>query len=447
MREKTSLPAFVLAFFIAAGACAAQADEAPADSSAQDAWYSLHFQGTFTDQGHPSFPSTIPSGANSMKAHGQSDETADMTLFMGMKLAGLEIYADPEMDQGYGLSNTTGVAGFTNGEGAKVGEHDPYFRLPRLFGRYVYGLGGETQNVADGQNQVAGTQDADNVTLTFGKFSVVDIFDNNDYAHDPRADFLNWSIIDMGAFDYAADAWGYTYGGSAEWTQSWWTLRAGLFDMSRLPNDKYLVRGLGQYQTVEEAEERHEIMGQPGKVKALFFLSAADMGSYDDAIALAQQTGGVPNTADVRHWQTRPGGGVNVQQQIMPDIGAFLRASVNDGTKEAYEFTEINRSLSGGLSVKGTRWDRPDDTVGVGGALNAISSEARSYFAAGGQGILIGDGQLPSYAGEHIIEAYYKFALFDWANLTADYQHVVNPAYDAVRGPIDFFAARAHVEF
>ena len=418
-----------------------------ADTATKPEWYSLHIQGTSITQGHPQFSSAIPDGPESMKSHGQTATGNDTTLFAGLRIGDLELYANPEMDQGFGLSDTQGTAGFTNGEAGKVGMLDPYFRLQRLFGRYVFGLGGESREIEGDINQLSGARDADNVTLTLGKFSVIDIFDNNSYAHDPRSDFLNWSMIDMGAFDYAADSWGYSYGGAAEWTQSWWTLRAGLFDMSRQPNEKYLVRGFGQYQTIVEAEERHQVFDNPGKVKALLFLSSANMGSYEDAMALANQTGMPPSTALVRHWQTRPGGGINAEQQILPDLGAFLRASINDGTKETYEFTEINRSLSGGLSVKGDRWGRTDDTIGFGGALNAISSQARQYLAAGGQGILIGDGQLPSYAGEHIIEAYYRAALTKGIDATADYQRVMNPAYDAVRGPIDFYAIRLHVEY
>lgn len=442
---------FALGLIVSLFASAVFADEQPTqavDNAVTDKpnWYSLHFQGTATDQGHPSFHSSIPDGPESMRSHGQTDETTDMTLFMGARIGALELYADPEMDQGFGLSNTLGVAGYTSGEAYKVGEHVPYFTLPRLFGRYVFGLGGEAQTVEDSPNQLASTYDANNVTLTLGKFSVTDIFDNNGYAHDPRADFLNWSIIDMGAFDYAANSWGYTYGSSVEWNQNWWTLRAGVFDMSRQPNDKYLVRGFGQYQAVAEAEERHTLFDHPGKVKALFFATSADMGSYADAIALGNQADTTPSTALVRHNQLRPGGGINVEQEVTSDLGAFLRVSMNDGTKEAYDFTEINRSVSGGLSLKGERWSRPDDTFGLGGAINGISKQAQQYFTAGGQGILIGDGSL-NYAAENIVEAYYKYTIIKSLSTTLDYQFVNNPAYNQDRGPIHVFAARAHMEF
>lgn len=426
---------------------APKSDQSETDPVPDPAWYSLHAQATFTDQGHPSFAHSAPDGPQSLASKAQNAETTDVTLFMGLKIENLELYANPEMDQGFGLSDTYGVAGFPSGEAYKVGEHDPYFTLPRAFGRYVVDLGGERQDVADGPNQVAGSADANNLTFTFGKFSVVDIFDNNAYAHDPRSDFFNWSMIDMGAFDYAANAWGYTYGGTAEWNQDWWTLRAGLFDMSRQPNDKYLVRGLGQNQAVFEAEERHTIGEHPGKVRALFFLSSADMASYDDALALASVTGSSPDVSLVRRRQVRPGGGLNFEQELTSDVGAFLRASMNDGTKEAFEFSEINQSLSGGLSWKGTAWEREDDTIGLGGALNGISSEARQYLAAGGMGIVIGDGQLPSYAAEDLIEAYYKATLVKGVALTFDYQCAIHPAYNADRGPIHLYGVRLHTEY
>lgn len=197
------------------------------EASAPETW-SIHGQLTNVTQWHPGF--TAPySGANSLDPNAQNAETTDLTLYLGTRLwQGGELYVNPEIDQGFGLSNTLGVAGFPSGEAYKVGENKPYFRLQRAFLRQVIGLSGAQQTIEDGPNQLVGATAANNVTLTIGKFSDVDIFDTNTYAHDPRADFLNWSIIDAGAFDYAADAWGYTYGMAVEWTQSWWTLRGGL---------------------------------------------------------------------------------------------------------------------------------------------------------------------------------------------------------------------------
>jgi high affinity Mn2+ porin len=320
-----------------------------------------------------------------------------LTLFAGLRLwDGLEAYVNPEVDQGFGLSNTFGIAGFPSGEAYKVGSATPYIRLHRAFFRYTLGLGGAEETIEPGLNQLAGTRQADNLILTVGKFSVVDIFNTNAYAHDPRSDFLNWSIIDSGAFDYAADPWSYTYGGAVEWTQSWWTFRQGLFDLSRIPNSKYLTRDFSQFEVATEAEERHELFGQPGKLKVLFWLNRGRMANYSDAVNLGQATGTTPDVGKVRRYRSRPGVALNLEQQIAPDLGVFARASVDNGEREEYEFTEIDRSIAIGFSMKGERWHRPNDTFGLAGVVNGISKVTRNYFAAGGLGGIIGDGQLPA---------------------------------------------------
>ena len=210
--------------------------------------WALHGQVTAIEQYHPAFRSAFR-GPNSLDPGSRGDETVTATLFGGVRpWDGGEAWADCEVDQGFGLSNTLGVAGFTNGEGSKVGKTSPYFRLQRLFFRQSFDLGGEDVDIAPAAGQLGGTRSADNIILTLGKFSVTDIFDTNQYAHDPSQDFLDWAIMDAGAFDYAADAWGYSYGAAGEWNVGDWSLRAGLFDMSRLPNGTALVRGFGQYQ-------------------------------------------------------------------------------------------------------------------------------------------------------------------------------------------------------
>src|SRR5262249_12495155 len=163
------------------------------------------------------------------------------------------------IDQGFGLSDTLGVAGFPSGEAYKVGQNAPYLRLPRAFLRQVIDLGGDEEAIPPAANQLAGTRSADRLTITAGKFSVVDVFDGNPYAHDPRLDFFGWAVVDAGPFDYAADAWGYTYGLSADWTQSWWTVRAGAFDMSKEPNGKQLDKEFSQVAFIAELEERHTL--------------------------------------------------------------------------------------------------------------------------------------------------------------------------------------------
>ena len=410
-------------------------------------WLSLHIQGTYLTQGHGPFKSDIADGQNSMLHKEQMAETADATLYLGVRLGQVELYFNPEMDQGYGPSSTYGMAAYPTGEAYKAGHYLPYYRNPRFFGRYVMDLGGETVNVEDAINQLSGSHTADNLTFTLGKFGVPDIFDTNTYAHDPKNDFINWAVVESGAFDYGAEQWGFTYGGAVEWTQNWWTLRGGFFNMSRNPNAAQLTENFQNNQTILEAEERHELFGQPGKVKVLGFLISANMGAYADALNRVGTSGVAPSTADVRHWHLRPGGGINIEQQIRPDLGVFFKASMNDGQYEEFDFTDINQSISTGISLKGTSWGRENDTFGLAGVASGISSNAQRYFAAGGMGGLIGDGALPSYGAEQVLEAYYRFGILPGVHLTLDYQHVINPAYDPARGPIDFFGFRTHLEY
>ena len=415
------------------------------DDAAPEGW-ALHGQITNVTQGHRRFTSPY-SGTNSLIANGRTEETTDVTLYAGVRLwRGAEFWINPEIDQGFGLSNTVGMAGFPSGEAYKIGANAPYLRLPRAFLRQVIPLSGEVVNTEPAANQLAGFKAVNNVTLTIGKFSVTDIFDTNTYAHDPRGDFLNWSIIDAGAFDYAADAWGFTYGAAAEWTQDAWTLRGGVFQLSKVPNGKIVNVNFSQYMLVTELEQRFQMRGLPGKVKLLAFVNRGRMGAYRDAVQLAQQTGDTPDTGLVRRFASRPGVAINVEQELASDMGVFLRGSLNNGTKEAYEFTEINRSISGGLSLKGDRWGRHDDTVGVAGVINGLSSDARQYFANGGIGILIGDaGQ--SYGAEKILETYYSMRVNRHVTLAVNYQHVNNPAYNRDRGPVSIFGVRVHAEF
>ena len=423
--------------------CAILALFAVTPALADETW-SLHSQATLVSLFQPAFRSPFQ-GTNSLDAIANGRETFDLTIFAGARLwDGGEVYINPEIDQGFGLSNTVGVAGYPSGEAYKVGKEAPYFRLQRLFARQTFDLGGDAQAVDGAANQLAGTRSADNLVLTAGKFSVTDIFDTNSLAHDPKSDFLNWSLIDTGAFDYAADAWGYSYGVAAEWTQDWWTLRAGLFDLSRVPNTTQLVRGFGQYEIVSELELRQSLLGPPGIVKLLGWVNRGRMGSYKDAAALGLATHSVPDTALVRRPADRAGFVLNAEQQLGGDWSAFLRFGFNDGSQEAFEFTEINRTVALGLSLKGRGWGRPNDTVGLAGVDNAISNAARSYLAAGGVGILIGDGALPRYGDEHILEAYYSAAATGWLSFGLDYQWIANPAYNRERGPVSVFGLRLH---
>ena len=319
--------------------------------------------------------------------------------------------------------------------------------VQRGFLRQTIDLDGEVEKLEPDLNQLGGLQTANRLVFTIGKYSIVDIFDTNRYAHDPRHDFLNWSIIDMGAFDYAANSWGYTYGGAAEWYQDWWTARAGLFDLSQMPNSAALSHGFSQGQFVAELEERHALWDQPGKLKLLYWLTHGNLGTYLDAIALGEATGTTPSTGDVRRFRTKDGFGLNFEQQVAPDFGVFARASISQGTVEEVDFTDINQSISGGLSLTGSRWGRPDDTIGLAGVANRISHQGKLYLAAGGLGGIIGDGQLPNAGPEQILETYYRVALSDFAQFAFHYQFINHPAYNRDRGPVSVFALQLHLQY
>jgi high affinity Mn2+ porin len=407
--------------------------------------FAIHGQTTFLEQ--YVFPFRNPySGTNSL-APNQGRETFDANAFLGVRLwQGAEAWINPEIDQGFGLSNTLGVAGFTSGEAYKVGAAVPYARVPQYFIRQTVDLGGDSQKVDGAANVFSGSQTANRLVFTVGKFAATNIFDGNKYAHDSKNDFMNWAIIDTATFDYAADPWGYTYGAAAEWYQGDWTVRGGVFDLSVVPNDIELDPHFAQFQWIGEIERRYELWGRPGKVAVTGFLSRGRMGTFADALAFAAATGTTPDMAAVRQYRSRGGVSVNLEQQITDQLGVFARAGFANGDVEPYEFTDVDRTIAAGMVLAGKSWGRPDDTVGVAGVVNGITAVHQAYLNAGGLGILIGDGMLPHPAPEQIIEAYYQLPVSVF-KLTLDYQFIVNPAYNSDRGPASVVALRLHSQF
>jgi high affinity Mn2+ porin len=435
------------ALLAASGAWAQEAASAPPSPPAPDPFWAVHAQATVTEQGTLAFPSDFR-GPQSLDPATRGRETVDVTLFAGVRpWSGAEIWINPEIDQGYGLNNTLGVAGFPSAEAYKVGDPNPYLKLPRLFLRQTIDLGGKDQTVDADANQMAGHQTDNRLVLWIGKFAVTDVFDTNKYAHDPKNDFLNWTLVDTGSFDYAADAWGYTVGTAAEWYQGPITLRAGAFDLSKAPNSEHLDWTFSQFQLIGEAEARYDLFGQGGKIAVTGFLTRGRMGKFDDAIALAEATDTTPSTGLVRHYHSRTGLSVNLEQSLTSEIALFARAGFAGGDIEPYEFTDVDDTAAAGLSFAGKAWGRADDTIGLAGVINDISAIHRAYLADGGLGILVGDGKLPRSAPEQIVETYYSLPMAAWITLTFDAQLVVNPAYNPERGPAPVLAARLHGHF
>ena len=433
------------AFFSLLAASAFSADDSQERSVAEER-FALHGQFTYVEQDTDSFRSPY-AGPNSLSPN-QGRETTDLTLYAGARLwSGAEIWINPEIDQGFGLDNTLGLAGFPSGEAYKVGKNQPYLRLQRLFVRETLDLDGDREAIEAGANRLAGYHSANRWVITVGKFSVADIFDANQYAHDPRDDFLNWAAIDTGTFDYAADAWGYTVGAAAEWYQGAWTTRMGLFDLSNVPNSVHLEPGAHEFQIDLELEKRHEIFGHTGKLLVTVFNSRGRMGLLDEAVQIAQASGNPVDIAAVRRLRNRLGADLSLEQQIVEDLGMFARVGKAAGNVETYEFSDIDRTLAAGLSLKGSRWGRNGDTVGVAGIVNHIAAAREEFLNAGGLGILVGDGQLPHAGPEQILETYYNLAVVPHAHLSLDYQFVKDPAYNRDRGPVSIFAVRFHAQF
>ena len=407
--------------------------------------FALHGQQTFVEQYVPPFRAPYH-GENSLDSN-QGREAWGVMFFAGVKLwQGAEFWVDPEIDQGFGPSNSVGAAGYPGGAAYKVGASVPYARIQRAFLRQTIDLSGDVQKVEADENQFAGSNTKDRLVITIGKYSPSDMFDQNKYATNPRRDFMNWGLINTGTFDFAGDAWGYAYAAAAEWYEGDWTVRGGVFDAPLVPNSTELDASFDQFQWIAEVERRWQLWSHPGKVAVTGYLTRARLGSYQDAIALAQMVGGPADAVPVRQYRSRGGISINVEQEITSDLGVFLRAGAADPRVEPDVYTDIDRTLAAGLQLTGKYWGRPDDTFGLAGVVNGISVAHRAFLNAGGIGIEVGDGMLPHPGLEQIIEAYYVFPVYDW-HVTFDYQFIANPAYNRDRGPVSLLAVRAFSQF
>lgn len=429
---------------------AASAQE-PAHQPAEKARnWSLHFQQTLIDQWHNNL-TTPYAGDYSLADRESAKLSFTSTLFIGRRLwKGAAVYFNPEVAGGSGLSGARGIAGFTNGETFRIGDPSPNLYLARLYLRQVFALGTETDVDLDDLNQVAGPTPQRYFALSLGKFSVADFFDQNSYSHDPRTQFMNWSLMSAGGWDYAANTRGYTVGGVFEYVTPDFTARFASTLMPKLANGPILDfdYGTAHAETVELTKVYH-LRGRQGTIRALGFRNVAAMATYRSAVALAQATGARPDVVNVRRaGHTKLGFGLNAEQEIARNVGLFARVSYNDGRNETWAFTEIDHSASLGIVSTGTRWQRPDDRLGAALVVNGLSPEHRAYLAAGGYGFIVGDGAL-NYGPEQIGELYYSFALSQYhASISPDYQLVINPAYNRDRsGPVHVVAVRLHVEF
>jgi hypothetical protein len=410
----------------------------------------VRFQSTYVWQRKPAF-SEAYSGPNSLEASGAKSYTATLTGFWGFRpWRGGELYFDPELTQGVPFSSLSGTGAFTNGELTRTAGTTPHLYRQRLFLRQTWNLGGGEEKVEADLNRMAGAVDKNRVVVTVGNFSILDVFDDNTYAKDPRVQFMNAGLMAPLAYDYAADARGFGYGFAAEWYQGGWAYRIGRMTGPVTPNMLPTDYRIGtHYGDQLEIEHDHVVLGQPGKIRILGWRNRARMASFNDALDYLNSHPGTDPQAifAVRNSdKVKYGAGMNVEQAITPDLGFFLRAMKADGHTETLAFTEVDASLGTGFSLKGASWGRPKDTVGVGYVRNTLSADRRRYLEAGGISFFLGDGHL-NYRPEQTFEAYYSVNVWKDLFVTADYQHMWNPGYNSDRGPADFGALRFHVEF
>jgi high affinity Mn2+ porin len=419
---------------------------ASAQDTVKEQRFNLHFQQTIITQYKPSFSAPY-SGQNSLLTAAETQSSITSTLFGAARLwKGAEAYFNPEISGGAGLSKTLGIAGFPNGETFRVGSAEPKIYIARLYFKQNFEWGTEKDTIEDDANQLAGLKSKRYFSIAIGKFGMADFFDGNNFSHDPRTQFMNWALMDNAAWDYPANTRGYVLGATAELGQPDWTLRFAFTLVTTQANESVWDQKIGKANTQAlEFEKRYTVDGQKGTVRILGFLNNGKFGNYREAIA---QNPTAPNVDSTQHYgRHKYGFGISADQYITKDFGVFAKTSYNDGHTETWFFTEIDRSLTFGATLKGASWKRSDDELGLAFIANGLSADHRDYLAAGGYGFLIGDGKL-NYSPELIGELYYKINAFEkkfW--LSPDYQFILHPAYNADRGPVNVFGVRAHVEF
>jgi high affinity Mn2+ porin len=428
--------------------CAVRATDPASDTNSlsavsPEAW-NWHAQNTDIVQGYPGFAAKY-SGPNSLRPGGEVRETVSVDIMAGARLwTGGEVHIDGLMWQGFGIGRTFGVEAFPNGEGFRLGTSVPNVTFARLFLRHTFNFGGADEAVEDGPFQLAGKQDASRLTLTLGKISAKDIFDNNAYANDARSQFMNWAFMANEAWDYPADSLGFMTGFAAELNEPGWAVRYGFFQVPKTSNgmaqDAHYLQAWGM---VAEAERRFVLNDHPGAVRFLAFLNQAHMGNYGEALESPVRPADI---VAVRAYRHKYGFGFNFEQEIISEVGIFARLGWSDGNNEAWAFSDVDRTATAGISIKGELWHRARDTVGLANAVSGISKVHQEFLAAGGTGILAGDGGL-RYALEDVVEIYYDFDIWKSVHAALDYQFVMNPAFNRDRGPVSVFGARMHWEF
>ena len=415
----------------------------------------IHGQTTYINQRYNNFTSSY-SGMNSMSSQKSMAYTWSGTLFFGARLApNTDIYFNPEVISGVPFSDLTGLGGFSNGEANKSAGLNAKFYSARAFLRQTINQEGDKVVLENEANQITQTVSSNRVVVTAGQFSTLDIFDDSRYAKDPRIQFMNWGNMTYLAYDYAADARGYSTGLAGEWYLSNWVMRASRMLAPKTPNGRDLNWQIfNAYGDQIEVERQHNIADLPGKVSVLAYRNRMILARFQDATnyVVANNAQGTQAINNVRtNYQYKTGVGINGEQALTKDLGIYGRAFTSDGHTETMSFTEADNSISVGMGLNGTSWSRPKDTIGISMMQNGLSSYRKNYLQSGGVSYFIGDyagpGQSISYRPERIGEVYYNATVIKNVLAGLNFQHINNPAYNAARGPVNILSFRIHAEF
>jgi high affinity Mn2+ porin len=445
---------FLFTACVAALAATASAQSTP-PAAEDDVPAAIHGQVTWIRQYKPAVGGPY-AGGNAIVPQREWSYSFTTTADLGIRLwKGAQLHLNPEGAQGVPLSNLTGAAALSNGELQRGAATELRSYRARLFLQQRIDVGGASERIEEDFNELGGTAAQRRWTLTVGVFSILDLFDPNPYAKDPREQFTSWAFLTHGGWDYPADARGYTAGAVADYRGAGWGIRFGRAAQPRLSNGLQLDHDLRrQYADLVEADTDLPLVLPAGPMRArlLLFRNRVNGARFSDALAAAG--GGVPDLDPVRRLQTKRGWGLTLEAPLGDDQGVFVRASNNGGQVENYAFTDIDRQVAAGGQFSGAPLGRPQDRWGVGYAVNGLSSSHRQYFAQGGTTVFLGEGSL-NYGPERLVETYYRIVLPEFGPARArlqsafsvGFQHLSNPGYNRDRGPVRTFTGRWHSEF
>jgi len=415
--------------------------------------YWISGQANVVLQWHPRFHAPY-TGPNSLTPWAQSATTHIMTLYTGYELTHTtEVFADAEYATGGGIGTALGLAGYTNLDSVRTVSGVALSRAPylaRLMLRQIIPLSRERVEADRDQFHLATSLPARRIEFRIGKFDLVDFFDLNTWGTDSHLQFLNWTVDNDGAYDYAANTRGYTDGAILEYDDHWFSARFGVVMMPKVANginlDADIARARGE--NLEFDATGNLLLHRAGVVRFLSYLNTGNMGSYEEANKdFLDGVGTAPSIiSSRRQGRHKYGFALNAEQELPANLGVFARAGWSDGRNESFAYTEVDRTVELGIFTKGDKWRRRNDRAGAAFVANQIVGAHEQYLGYGGVGFILGDGALTP-GSEKIVEGFYTAHLWRGFFASCDFQHINNPGYNKARGPVFVPGLRFHVEF